>query len=70
VSHLGETEHKTLLLKNKVNVFSNSHFYSHFEKKSIQISKQNLRNGEENKSIYKEITVLRYELLKFWDRFP
>jgi len=43
VSHLGETEHKTVLLKNEVNALSNKgYFYSHFEKKEFSnISKIN-----------------------------
>ena len=41
VSHPGEIKHKTLLLKNELNAFSNrGYFYSHFEKKIIQISQK------------------------------
>ena len=70
-SHPGEIKHKTLLPKNEVNAFSNRrYFYGHFEKKKVFKYLKNGRNGEENKSIHKKNTVLRYERLKFWDRFP
>ena len=58
VSHLGETEHKKLLLINEVNAFSNrGYFYGYFWRK-IQIS-QKLWNGKEiSKFIRKPL---------FWD---
>ena len=68
MSHLLAIKRKTLFLKIELNAFSNrGHIYDRFEKKS-NISKIN-EMGEENKSIYKKTTVLRYERLKFWDRF-
>ena len=60
---------KTLFLKIELNAFSNrGHIYGHYGKKLFKYL-ENKRNGEENKSIYKKTTVLRYENLKFWVRF-
>ena len=70
MSHLGETENKTLLLKNQVNAFSNRRkLYCHFEKKKVLKILKKQRNGEENKSIGMKTSVLIYERFTFWDRF-